>query len=314
MSSDKGTTFIIALQRCLSLAPSKIYSLIKEQNALPLSLTDANEIITRSGTDLELLTEKDWNYASDLYNKTVDEGIFIITFKDHDYPTFLRETKAPPPVLYLKGNKNILNLLPGVAIVGARKATEKGQEIARRISAYLAEQDWVVISGLALGIDAAAHLGALQAHGKTIAILAHGLHKASPKKNSQLAEQIIETGGAWMSEHPAGIEPRKEYFVPRNRIQVGLSAGSIIVESMIKSGSTTQAKFCREQHRELFAILPHNEENSLNLLCEGTKMLVSEINAKPIRTKNDYPLILDLLNTKKKELLALKDNQKSLFD
>ncbi len=260
---------------------------------------DANSLLERHSPSLLTLTGNDWEKAREFHDKNIAVDVSMFCINDPIYPKYLKVIKDAPPILFVRGNKQILSSLPGVAIVGAREATDAGKEIARRIGKFMAENDWVVVSGLALGIDAAAHQGTLEAKGKTIAVLAGGLDKPNPARNAELGFNILEMGGAWISEHPVGVPPKKENFVPRNRIQVGLSAGSIIVEAKIKSGSLTQAKFCVGQNRPLFAVVPHGEGNPLKLNSEGTVHMVKDLGAIPISTREDYPKILSILNNQK---------------
>lgn len=198
------------------------------------------------------------------------------------YPLHLSSIRNPPLVLYSRGNTKLLKQ-PGIAIVGTRKATQNGITIAKRLAIACVEQNISVISGLALGIDAAAHSGALS---NTIAVLASGLHEATPSQNARLGSDILNNGGLWVSQHPPGTSARKENFVPRNRIQVGLSGASIIVESEIKSGTATHAKFCIDEKHTLFTVL---SDKSLGLLSEGPQHFVDTLGAIPLRTKEDYP-------------------------
>jgi len=211
------------------------------------------------------------------------------------YPACLLEIMAPPQILYARGNLDLLAQPPGVAIVGTRNATKNGLIITSRISKFCVSEGAVVVSGLALGIDAEAHRGCLEAGGKTIAVLAHGLHTAEPKRNLQLGHQILESGGLWVSEHPEGTSASRQHFVPRNRIQVGLSKCSIVVESDIKSGTTTHAKFCVQEKHPLFAVIPQ-PGNPLGLNCGGPEMLVNDMGATGITTKNDYHLVAKLIS------------------
>ncbi|QFT55567.1 DNA-processing protein DprA [Microbulbifer sp. THAF38] len=206
------------------------------------------------------------------------------------YPASLEEAPNPPATLYARGNVSLLNR-PGVAIVGSRDASPNGLEIARRIAGYVVSKGNVVISGLALGIDAAAHEGALAAGGDTIAVLAHGLHTANPRANYKLAMRILDAGGLWVSEHPEGVSPQRHFFVARNRIQVGLSQSSVIVESAASSGTMKHVDFCLQARHRLFAVAPHNPENSLGLNCQGPMKLINEGKATALRTKSDYDLL-----------------------
>jgi DNA processing protein len=242
--------------------------------------------------------------ADRILKRCEELGIFVMTIADPRYPPFLRVIPAAPPVLFLRGDMSLLESLPGVAVVGSREATPNGLEISRRIASYLATKGWPIVSGLAIGIDAAAHRGALDAKGKTIAVLAHGLDRASPVKNKELADEILANGGLWLSEHAPDLRPRKNFFVERNRIQAGLSAGSIIVEGRASSGSMTQAQYCLGQKRKLFAVLPPTRSNGLRLLSEGPQLLVDEQGAIPIRSLNDYEHVVDVLRKSRADLLS----------
>jgi len=208
-----------------------------------------------------------------------------------DYPARLRTIHNPPQTLYVRGNKDLLHR-PSVAIVGTRHCSKAGGTIARRMAQFLVEQGYVIVSGLALGIDAAAHEGGLE---RTIAVLAHGLHEANPKTNAALAQNILDAGGTWVSEYPEGVPPSRNLFVPRNRIQVGLSVGSIIVESDIKSGTMTHANFAIKENHPLFVVLPQKSSNTLGLQCAGPQMLADQKGAISIRTSDDYAMLLDKL-------------------
>jgi DNA processing protein len=231
------------------------------------------------------------------------KGIVPIPLSSGRYPPTLRLISDAPPILYVRGNANVLLKLPGVAVVGTRKATHHGLTIAQRIAAYLSENGCVVVSGLALGVDAAAHEGALLGKSPTIAVLAHGLERASPRANEPLAMRILESGGLWVSEHPIGVAARPEHFVLRNRIQVGLSSASVIVEGEIKSGSATQADYCLRYHRELFAVLP-DVASPVSTQSQLPRMLVKQRGAHPIVSRESYPGLLDLAAKKRQDLLG----------
>ncbi|PRB52589.1 DNA processing protein DprA [Pseudomonas sp. MYb2] len=265
-----------------------------------LDNNDANFILARSySNNLLNISAKDWDDAKWTYDKNLSHNVKMLSINENEYPKYLKSILDAPPLLFIRGNFDIFSHLPGVAIVGAREASPAGKEIAKRIARFMGENGWTVVSGLALGIDAAAHQGALDAGGKTIAVLAGGLEKANPAANLDLGFNILESGGAWISEHPVGTPPKKHHFVPRNRIQVGLSAGSIIVEAKIKSGSLSQARFCVGQDRPLFAVVPNTIENPLRLNSEGTIHMVEDLGAIPVRTKNDYAKILSRLKDQK---------------
>lgn len=233
--------------------------------------------------------------AEDYLSKHLSLNIVPIPIGDAQYPLCLAITPNPPAMLYVKGDVNILNEMPGVAIVGSREVSVAGEEITRRVTAKICEKGLVIVSGLAIGTDTNAHLATLQARAKTIAVLAHGLEIAKPKQNTRLANDILNNGGAWISEYPIGRPAFKQSFVQRNRIQVGLSAVSILIEAAKNSGTMTQADFALKALRPIFAVVPHKSDNPLKLNCEGTQQLVDNDLANPLRTSQDYDALISVI-------------------
>lgn len=201
-----------------------------------------------------------------------------ISIESKDYPKQLKEIYDAPLKLYVLGNKMLLSER-GIAIVGSRNATEYGKKVALKISEELSEKGINIISGLAIGIDTYAHLGTLQntSKGKTIAVLGSGLDEIYPKKNIELAKQILKGGGCIISEYPLGTRPEKMNFPQRNRIISGLSKGVLVVEASEKSGALITADFALEQGRDVFAvpgnILSITSVGTNNLIAEGAKMV-----------------------------------------
>lgn len=179
--------------------------------------------------------------------------IQTITGDDQNFPTNLREIPTPPHVIYYIGDITVLQN-PCLAIVGTRKATDTGETLAHEFAEYFAAHGIVVISGLALGIDKAAHEGALEAQGKTIAVLARGLDNIYPKQNERLAEDIIKTGGLLIAEYPAGTPALPHQFLERNRIISGLSKGIVVIEAPERSGALSTATHAIEQNRDVFVV------------------------------------------------------------
>ena len=197
--------------------------------------------------------------------------IIKIAIENEKYPEILKKIYDPPKFLYAIGNLEILNNL-GVAIVGCREATEYGKKAATYFSYNLAKQDVSIISGLAKGIDSWAHIGALKANGKTIAVVGNGLDIIYPKENEKLAKEIIKRGGVIISEYPLGTKPEKEHFPARNRIISGLSNAVLVVEAKEQSGSLITADFAMEQGKEVY-VVPGNI-NSINSV--GTNNLIKD--------------------------------------
>lgn len=175
----------------------------------------------------------------------------ILTYLDEHYPLLLKEIPNPPPILFVNGSLACLNY-PQLAMVGSRKATPAGKETAFHLAAKLGAAGLAITSGLAIGIDTAAHLGALETH-ETIAAVATGLDLCYPKQNTALAERICQQG-AIISEAPCTTLPLAQFFPKRNRLISGLSLGTLVVEANTRSGSLITAAFALEQGRDVFAI------------------------------------------------------------
>ena len=204
----------------------------------------------------------------------------LIYYQHSSYPVLLKEIYDPPLVLWLKGNEQLLNTKQ-VAMVGSRSASLAGREfassLAQELSAYA-----TVTSGLALGIDAAAHQGALTAGGGTIAVVGTGIDKVYPARHKQLAKSILDNGGAIISEFLPKITAKPGHFPRRNRIISGLSLGTVVVEAEIQSGSLVTAKCALEQNREVFAV----PGSPLNPMAKGCHQLIKQ-GAKLIESAAD---------------------------
>ena len=179
-------------------------------------------------------------------------GNHLVTLADASYPQSLLDIPNPPPLLYTKGRLELLNM-PSIAVVGSRNASPQGEKNAEEFSAALARQGMCIVSGMALGIDGAAHRGALQAGGATIAVVGTGLDIVYPARHRNLAHQIAKHG-LIISEFALGTPSRAQNFPRRNRIISGLSQGCLVVEASLQSGSLITARLAAEQGREVFAI------------------------------------------------------------
>jgi len=223
------------------------------------------------------------------FDRSREKGYSLLTLGDVAYPPLLREIFDPPCVLYCHGRPNVLES-PAVAVVGSRRPTPYGRGMAERLARDLAERGVTVASGLAIGIDAAAHEGAL-AGGRTIAVLGSGLDVPYPKSNRKLFDRIAGEG-AVISEFPLGTEPLAANFPRRNRIISGLAWALVVVEAAEKSGSLISAEFALEQGREVLAV-PGNATSELSrganrLIKEGAKLTatwedVAEELPRPLR-------------------------------
>lgn len=189
--------------------------------------------------------EKEWE-------RLVEKNLSCIGSDCPGYPNLLKQLPYPPPILYYRGNLDKL-ANPSIAIVGSRRATFYGKEVACNLAEELADNGVSIVSGMALGIDTAAHMGTLKKDGYTVAVLGCGLDHCYPSENRELMEQI-STDGAVVSEFPLDTPPLPRHFPQRNRIISGITLGTVVVEATAKSGSLITANYALEQNREVFAV------------------------------------------------------------
>jgi DNA processing protein len=230
----------------------------------------------RAGLDLEM-------YMS----KLEAQNIQILTWEDELYPRRLKEIDQPPPVLYMRGGLKPEDFW-SVAVVGTRRVSAYGRQVADELTMFLANNGVTVISGLARGVDAVAHQSALKACGRTIAVLGCGVDRVYPPENTQLAEKIMASG-AILSDYAPGTPPDASNFPPRNRIISGLSMATVVVEAGQTSGALITAQFALDQGREVFAV----PGNILALQSKGTNRLIAD-GAHPLLSGQDLLDILDL--------------------
>jgi DNA processing protein len=204
---------------------------------------------------------KSLELAATEYDHVRDEGAEIIVPGDSEFPRRLLEIYDPPLVLYLKGRAEVIDQ-PGVAVVGTRHPTPYGMGMAERLACDLAAHGLVIFSGMARGVDTAAHRGALNAHGRTVAIWGTGIDVVYPKENHKITDQILQSGGAIITEFPLGTFPAPQNFPIRNRLISGISIGVLVIEAGEYSGTRVTARCALEQGREVFAV-PGNVTNKL---------------------------------------------------
>lgn len=218
----------------------------------------------------------DWKkIEADLAWAEISSNHHIITIRDDAYPLRLREISSAPPLLFVEGDITLLSKSQ-IAMVGSRHPTSAGCDNAHQFAKAFAQNGWIITSGLALGIDAASHEGALDGQGKTIAVLGTGPDQIYPKRHQALARKITENG-CLVTEFPTGVTPVSMNFPRRNRIISGLSNGVLVVEAAYASGSLVTARYALEQNREVFAI-PGSIHNPVSrgchaLLKQGAKLV-----------------------------------------
>jgi len=228
----------------------------------------------------EIDLEKEWDLIQQL-------DISVVTFDHDSYPKLLQSIKHPPPVLYIKGSF-VDEDYCSVAVVGTRRKTSYGKQVAIELSRFLASNGITVVSGMARGIDTIAHQSALDAGGRTIAVFGSGLDVIYPPENRDLSERI-RTHGVLVSEFYPGTQPEAVNFPPRNRIISGLSKAVVIVEADEKSGALITAKFAVEQSRDVFAV----PGSIYAPRSRGTNRLISD-GAAPLLNFNELLLALNM--------------------
>jgi len=247
----------IALNSIKGIGPVRIKKLLEKYGSPEAVFRESPSNIAREGLIpesciTELTNPSLFKEAEEQIKSAQKINARIITLADKNYPVYLKEIFAPPPVLYVKGNPEAFTN-HAVAVVGTRTPTPYGKSVTASITRELVECKLTIVSGLALGIDSVAHEACLDSGGFTIAVLGSGVDRIYPAANKALAERICSSG-ALVSEFPLGIPPESFNFPRRNRIISGLSAGVIVIEAGQKSGSLITANYALQQGREIFAV------------------------------------------------------------
>lgn len=198
------------------------------------------------------------------------------------YPEKLRYIDSPPKQLYCLGNLELLNYEKNIAIIGSRDCSYYGERVTKDFAFNLVKENVCIVSGLAKGVDSYAHIGALNAKGKTIAVIGSGLDNIYPKENIKLAESIIKNNGLIISEYPLGTPPLKQHFPARNRIICGLSDSVLVTEARKKSGTNITVNFALEQGKDVYVV----PGNIYSKTSDGTNFMISE-GAIPVMSYKD---------------------------
>ena len=279
---SQQASYWLALALTPGLGPTRVRKLIEHfgspERVFHASLTELEATGMQAVSAQSLATGKSLELAQQECAKAAEAGAKIISLGDPDYPTRLKEIYDPPVVLFVRGNVEILNK-PGIAVVGTRHPTPYGTGMAERLSTDLAAHGLVIISGMARGVDSAAHRGTLAVKGKTVAVFGTGIDVMYPKENTRLAEQILALGGALISEFPMGTFAAPQNFPIRNRIISGMSAGVLVIEAAEYSGTRITARCALEQNRDVYAV-PGNVTNKNSwgpntLIKQGAKLVAT---------------------------------------
>ncbi len=290
---EQDLKYWVAFSKCPKIGPARFKKILNYFPSMEEAWHAGAEEFQKAGIEeniaLDFLFQKKEINPDYEMERLADENIKIIKINDKNYPRLLSEIYNPPFLLYYKGNMDIKDEYT-LGVVGTRKFTSYGKQVAEEIVFNLAKSGLVIISGLALGIDSLSHASCLKAGGKTIAVLGSGIDRQHiyPSSNRYLAEKIIAEGGAIISEYPMGALGLKHHFPQRNRIISGLSLGTLVIEAGEQSGALITAKLALEQNREVFSV----PGSIYSQMSAGPNNLI-KMGAKPISSHEE---ILEELN------------------
>lgn len=270
------------LSRIEGLNPKVLNDLIKKYKYPKVLWNSTKEELIQEGmkeTYANKITDSKYREGLDRYLEYMkNNNIELINIYDKYYPDKLKVIYDPPAILYVKGNKEILKE-KAIAIVGCRLCTKYGENMAKKLAYNLSLNNINVISGLARGIDTYSHIGCIKGKGKTIAVVGCGLDRVYPEENKKLFNEIINTGGAIISEYVIGTKPLAYNFPRRNRIISGLSDGVIVVEAREKSGTLITVDFALEQGKDVYAVPGNidskNSYGTNELIKQGAKVITN---------------------------------------
>jgi DNA processing protein len=281
-SLETSTLQWLALSLTPGLGPTRARRLTERFGSIravfAATLTELEAAGIQAVSAQSLGTGRSLELAQDEIVRAATAGAHVIALEDPAYPARLKEIYDPPIVLYVRGNVEVL-AQPGIAVVGTRHPTPYGLGMAERLSCDLAARGLIIFSGLARGVDAAAHRGAVNAKGKTVAVFGTGVDVIYPKEHTRLVDQILSFGGAMISEFPLSTFAAPQNFPIRNRIISGISVGVLVVEAAEYSGTRITSRCALEQNREVYAV-PGNVTNKNawgpnTLIKQGAKLVAT---------------------------------------
>ena len=300
MAKISETQYLAAIAACSKLTPLEIKKVLSVfGNGRAIWQASESQLKSKNipGSIINILSKWRTGFNFDTFwEKVKYNKLRVISLNDNNYPQLLKEMADPPIVIYIKGHLESDSV--NISIVGNRQASEYGYRMTQRLVRPLVYAGATIISGLALGIDGAAHRATLEYGGKTVAVLAHGLDMVYPASHIYLAKKILETGGALISEFPPDILPLRHHFLLRNRIIAGLSMGTVIVEAGEKSGALTTARVALEEGRMVFAVPGDSERPQSigvnNLIKQGAYPVTKgeeileglNLTAEPVKSAN----------------------------
>lgn len=293
-----GTTAVLALMETKGIGRKTIARLWQLEIAESAGPHDMHDLLsnlkeTYPHTPLPGLPalQRGLDRAERVLEACATNHIGVVTPADTSFPNHLHHIPDPPPLLFYRGRLSSCTERPVVAIVGTRSPSNYGLSCSRRLGRVFAQHGFTVVSGLALGCDVAAHRGCLDAGGTTSAILAHGLNSIHPRQHRRIADRLLAEGGCLLSEYAPGTPPHRNHFVMRNRLQSGLSEGTVVVETGLSGGTMHTARFALEQGRVL-GCLTHQLRQQGDYIA-GNELLLQEDSALPLGSKEEIERFME---------------------
>ncbi|WP_049867122.1 DNA-processing protein DprA [Paenibacillus sp. D9] len=291
---------ILTLLGLSGFGRSSVSTVVEEATftpSTPAEILDLIHIVREKSTRIKVPSlvaiEASFKLAQSTIEKCNKLDIHVMGRTDKDFPIRLKSIPDAPVLLFAKGNYKSLNSELSVAVIGTREPSLYGERCGELYATRFAEKGLVVVSGLAKGIDTTGHRGCLKANGQTIAVLAQGLDTGIyPAENRPLAQEILDQGGCWLSEYSLGVRGRPNFFVERDRLQAGLSAGVVVIETDIKGGTMHTVGFCQEQQKPL-GCLNHPEKFFINNnKARGNRYLIDQGKALPLYSQEDIDMFI----------------------
>lgn len=301
-SLDKNLPYLLALLRIPDMGPSKLKKMMNLYPKLSQVFSENNECLMFPGISV------DWKGVEKDLKWLEQDQTHILSLKDPLYPSLLKEISGAPPVIFVRGQVELLSQ-PQIAMVGSRNPTNSGSEIAKKFARELSKKGLIITSGLALGIDGLSHEGALD-FGETIAVLANGLDQVYPHAHRKLADRVIERG-ALVSEFPTGVPPVPIHFPRRNRIISGLSMGTFVVEAALRSGSLITAHYALDQGRDVFA-MPGSIHSSQSKGCHALIRQGAKLIEKPEDILEELSPMLEYMSFNNNSFVQKRNKAKQL--
>lgn len=292
--------YILTLLQLPSVGKRTVSKILSYTNYIPTTVEGIREVFEKSKLHMKKLkmpeSHEIYKAVEDAYRiekQCKERDIKIITTLNKDFPEKLKVIKDPPVLLFYKGNFECIKEDKSIAVIGSRRPMDHGKKVAEKLGYIFGKEDFVIVTGLALGCDEYAHIGCLKAKGRNVAALPCSVDNIYPPQNNKLAQEILNNDGCLISEYPSGTEPFKGNFIERDRLQSALSKVVIVVETKKDGGTMHTSNFALEQNKKLYCYV-HPKQYLKTMQTEGNKELLLYKKAFPLRNEEDIEDIEDI--------------------